>query len=88
VDVEGFEEDVFRGATRLLTGPQPPVVMFEWQPGFKSARKEGPMAVLARIVGPGWLVVHFHADGTADKMDGWVETEQPVTVVGFSAATF
>jgi FkbM family methyltransferase len=30
VDVEGFEAAVFRGAERLLTGPNPPVVLFEF----------------------------------------------------------
>jgi FkbM family methyltransferase len=30
VDVEGFEAEVFRGAKRLLTGPRPPVVLFEF----------------------------------------------------------
>ncbi len=30
VDVEGFESSVFRGARRLLTGPRPPVVLFEF----------------------------------------------------------
>jgi FkbM family methyltransferase len=30
VDVEGFEAAVFRGARQLLTGPQPPVVVFEF----------------------------------------------------------
>jgi FkbM family methyltransferase len=30
IDVEGFEAAVFRGATRLLTGPAPPVILFEF----------------------------------------------------------
>lgn len=30
VDVEGFEVAVFRGAERLLTGPTPPAVVFEF----------------------------------------------------------
>jgi FkbM family methyltransferase len=29
IDVEGAELDVFRGATRLMSGPNPPVIMFE-----------------------------------------------------------
>ena len=30
VDVEGFESAVFAGASRLLTGPRPPVIVFEF----------------------------------------------------------
>jgi len=30
VDVEGFEAQVFRGGRELLTGPRPPVVLFEF----------------------------------------------------------
>jgi FkbM family methyltransferase len=30
VDVEGFEASVFRGAERLLAGPSPPLVVFEF----------------------------------------------------------
>src|SRR5262249_39054873 len=30
VDVEGFEAAVFRGAERVLTGPRPPIVVFEF----------------------------------------------------------
>ncbi len=30
VDVEGFEAAVFRGAERLLSGPNPPIVVFEF----------------------------------------------------------
>jgi len=32
VDVEGFEPCVFKGATRLLTGNDPPALCFEWNP--------------------------------------------------------
>lgn len=30
VDVEGFERDVFEGARKLLTGPSPPIILFEF----------------------------------------------------------
>ncbi len=30
VDVEGFERDVFEGARKLLTGPNPPIIVFEF----------------------------------------------------------
>lgn len=81
VDVEGYEEFVFLGAASLLAGTQPPVLMFEWNPNFRARGKEGALAVLGRLVGPGWSVFHVHADGTVEDAPNWRESEHMVTVV-------
>ena len=55
VDVEGFEAAVFRGATRLLNGPLPPVVVFEfcdW--AERSAPGEGVGAAQRLLLGWGY----------------------------------
>lgn len=63
VDVEGFESAVFRGATRLLNGPNPPIVVFEFD-GWAEARtpntKVGDAQRLLREYGYAlWLLNDF-----------------------------
>jgi FkbM family methyltransferase len=63
VDVEGFESAVFRGAARLLNGPAPPIVVFEfgdWAEARTPNAKVGDAQRLLREYGYTlWLLDDF-----------------------------
>lgn len=53
VDVEGFERDVFAGAEGLLTGDQPPRVLFEFCDWAEARRPRGQVGDAQRLL-RGW----------------------------------
>jgi FkbM family methyltransferase len=62
VDVEGFEAGVFRGAQRLLSGPNPPIVIFEFCDWAEQRSGQGPGAAQRVIADYGytlWRLKHF-----------------------------
>jgi len=67
VDVEGFEAAVFRGAARLLNGPHPPIVVFEfcdWAEARVPNAKVGDAQRLLRECGYTlWLLHDFGRRG-------------------------
>jgi FkbM family methyltransferase len=62
VDVEGFESAVFMGAQRLLSGPKPPVVIFEFCDWAEQRSGQGLGAAQRVIAACGytlWRLKHF-----------------------------
>ena len=50
VDVEGFERDVFLGAERILTGPTPPIVVFEFCDWAEARLADGGCGAAQRML--------------------------------------
>lgn len=69
VDVEGAEERVFLGARGCLTSEHPPVLMFEWVPGFRDRWQRGAIAVLDEMLSPGWRFFRFGWDRPARELE-------------------
>ena len=65
LDVEGAEDLVFQGAARLLGGPSPPALIFEW---IESVARDFGMdarAIAARLAGFGYALATYDADANA-----------------------
>lgn len=54
IDIEGAEDRALLGASRLLSGSSPPIVMFEWIPAFQARWTYGAFGVLRNIIGDDW----------------------------------
>lgn len=51
VDVEGFEPRIFKGASRLLNGNEPPAICFEWNPLTLSESNSSTSEVMSSLPG-------------------------------------
>lgn len=73
IDVEGFEAAVLRGATRLLTQPKPPLVLFEfmdWAEGRAGAEGIGAaQRVLRELEYAIWKLKEWRRGGPALKTE-------------------
>jgi FkbM family methyltransferase len=64
VDVEGFEAAVFRGAERLLTGPSPPTVVFEFLDWAEERSGESPGTAQRILLDWGYQLEVLEHQGT------------------------
>ncbi len=76
IDVEGHEECVLRGASRLLTCDNPPILLFEWVPFFKPRWKQGAIQTLKQILAPGWTGIALGFDGSMNLWNDWSEAAE------------
>jgi FkbM family methyltransferase len=83
IDVEGAEERVLNGARNLLTSSSPPILFFEWIPGFRARWQEGAFALLKRIVGGDWRFFRVGFDQPAKEIIGLNEPAEDANVIGF-----
>ncbi len=81
VDVEGYEENVFAGAARLLSSPTPPVLMFEHLPEFSTRWQRGALAVLADFAGAEWAIFRIGWSRGPAELPSWSAVSGRATIV-------
>lgn len=63
IDVEGAEYFVLKGATRLLSSPNPPIVVFEMNRGMAGDLGASPQKLETLLAGLNYTVFRYSADG-------------------------
>ena len=83
LDVEGGEGQALSGAAKLLSGSSPPVLMFEWVPGFRERWKKSALAVLEDIIGNGWRLFRVGWSQPTKEIIGFDEPIEEANIFGF-----
>jgi FkbM family methyltransferase len=82
VDVEGWEDAVLAGAARLLSTHPRPILIFEWEPRFKTRwTMGGAMTQLRHSGGEGWSAFAMLPDTrTLLSLEGWLDLPTAATI--------
>ncbi len=82
IDIEGGESNALSGARFLLSGSNPPIVLFEWIPAFRARCNESAFVTLRTIVGSNWRL--FRVGWGQPVMEiGYREPDVPANIIGF-----
>lgn len=81
IDTEGREANVLAGARGLLSGALPPVVLFEWIPGFRNRWEQSALAVLRDNVGRGWRLFRVGWNRPIAEIHGFAEPEEEANII-------
>ncbi|PYP89341.1 MAG: hypothetical protein DMF61_03790 [Blastocatellia bacterium AA13] len=83
IDVEGGEDRVLMGAAALLGSTDPPVVMFEIVPAFRSRWVMGAIEALSRVTRRPWRLFRVGwGKPTGELLDG-KEPDGPCNIIAF-----
>jgi FkbM family methyltransferase len=83
IDTEGREANVLAGARRLLSGAVPPVVLFEWIPGFRDRWEQSALSVLRENGGQGWRLFRVGWNLPIAEVHGFEEPEEEANIIAF-----
>jgi FkbM family methyltransferase len=83
IDTEGTEASVLNGARRLLSGNMPPVVLFEWIPGFRDRSEQSALAILNQNVAQGWRLFRVGWNRPISEIEGFQEPGECANIIAF-----
>ena len=83
LDVEGGEGQALSGAAKLLSGSSPPVILFEWVPGFHERWTRSALAALRDIAGNGWRLFRVGWGQSTREIIGFDEPLEAANIFGF-----
>lgn len=83
LDTEGTEAKALTGARRLLGGSMPPVVLFEWIPGFRNRWEQSALSVLRDNVGQGWRLFRVGWNRPIAEIHGFEEPDEEANIIAF-----